>query len=172
MIPLFCVVCFQSQHYRYLPRPADFKGADEGTVVGCVLPVIMLVFYEFINGIHHDVTLPVFHNDWLVHFAEIVRLADDDSTTFITPPQVAPPKVVDLRKKAIWQMKTLAGGGTVTEHIHHQRGSDDLVWVGMFDSSEANKHDYMPQTHSDPSAAGVTKDCDNKILSAAPDTPA
>ena len=62
LIPLFSDARFQVQHYRYLPRPADFKGADTGTVVGCVIPGAMLVFLESIHGIHHGVTLPVSHN--------------------------------------------------------------------------------------------------------------
>ena len=34
LTPLCSDTHFQLQHYRYLPRPADFEGAETGTIVG------------------------------------------------------------------------------------------------------------------------------------------
>jgi hypothetical protein len=63
LTPLCSDTHFQLQHYRYLPCPAVFEGADTGTIVGHVRPDAMLAFYESIHGIQHDLTLRMVHND-------------------------------------------------------------------------------------------------------------
>ena len=88
LTPLCSDTHFQLQHHRYLPRPADFEGVQEGTTVDRLHPTVMLPFYESIHGIFSDFTLTEVHNEWNDVLAKLVDLAVASTTT---PPPVTVP---------------------------------------------------------------------------------
>jgi len=168
LTPLCSDTHFQLKHYRYLPRPAELKGADEGTVVGRMFPDAMCEFYESIHGIHHDVTSSAFHNDWLDTLAECVRLASEPTTP---PAPVAEPKVADLRKKERWR-HIKEDGATVVEFLNYRRRSQAKVWAAMFSFSDGSKDDDSSLMDIVVAGAGASKDCDSPFIPATPSKPA
>ena len=168
LTPLCSDTHSQLQHYRCLPRPADFKGANTGTIVDQMYPEAMLAFYESIHDIYSDFTLSVYHNHWIEPLAELVNFAVESTTI---PPPVTVPKMADLRKIERWRMN-MVSGATVIEYLHHRRGSNGHVWARMFEYSDVKKDVDMLLMDINIAAAGVSKDCDSPFDPTAPIRPA
>ena len=170
LTPLCSDTHFQLQHHRYLPRPADFEGVQEGTTVDRLHPKVMLPFYESIHGIFSDFTLTEVHNEWNDVLAKLVDLAVASTTT---PTPVTKSKVTDLRNKNRWRSNVL-GAVTVVQYLHRQKRCNGTVWGAMFEIKDAMKDPKVSPNDNTftAAAAGASKDCDNPFDPASTSAPA